>query len=146
MLTFAIVLAFVSTAFEAMVAVRSRSLRRMATRRVSVNLGVSLGLSLVLGVLFGAVGLIALTAGLLSTLLSIPVYRFLHWNFDSPEAERLGGNRLLGKALQVRQTFEQAMVRLWARLSRARQLLIAPVRFVGFLARLLDGFRSLRRR
>ncbi|MEN9801253.1 MAG: hypothetical protein RLZ37_378 [Actinomycetota bacterium] len=78
MLSFAFVLVLVSVVFEAMIASRSRALRRLAGRRLSVNLGVSLGLSVVLGVLFGAVGLIALTAGLMSTVMAIPVYRFLH--------------------------------------------------------------------
>jgi hypothetical protein len=86
MLSFAFVLALVSVVFEAMIASRSRALRQLAGRRVSVNLGVSLGLSVVLGVMFGAVGLIALTAGLMSTVMAIPVYRFLHWNFDSAQA------------------------------------------------------------
>ena len=94
MLSFAFVLALVSVVFEAMIASRSRALRQLAGRRVSVNLGVSLGLSVVLGVMFGAVGLIALTAGLMSTVMAIPVYRFLHWNFDSAQAVAEGGNRV----------------------------------------------------
>lgn len=94
MLTFAFVLALVSVAFETMIASRSRPLRRAAGRRVTVNLGISLALSVALGVLFGAVGLVALTAGLMSTVLAIPVYRFLHWNLDSPQAMSEGGNRI----------------------------------------------------
>ena len=73
MLTFAVLLAAVSLIFESLIARRSRLLRKVAGRRVVVNLGVSLALSVLLGSLFGVAGLIALMAGLLSTIAAIPV-------------------------------------------------------------------------
>lgn len=145
MLTFALVLAVISTVFEGIIAARSRYLRRLAGRRVSINLGVSLTVSLVLGSLFGAIGLIALTAGLLSTLMSVPVYRFLYWNFDSPKAVQVGGNRLLGQVRGWRQSARERSTRMRERLATAFRILVVPIRFARFCARLLEKIRSLRR-
>jgi hypothetical protein len=33
-------------------------------------------------------------AGVISTVLSVPGYQFLYWNYDSPMAQRHGGNML----------------------------------------------------
>ena len=112
MLSFAFVLALVSLAFELMIAARSRTLRKLAGSRLSINLGVSLGLSVVLGVLFGAVGLIALTAGLMSTVMAIPVYRFLYWNYDSPQAVVEGGNRLAFRSHRLKNGLKRVVLRL----------------------------------
>ena len=64
----------------------------------------SLMLSFILGVMFGAAGLIALGAAMISTVLSIPGYAILHWNYDSKEAQKHGGNMvhyLRGKWIQA---------------------------------------------
>jgi hypothetical protein len=45
-----------------------------------------------MGIAFGASGLIAMGAGVISTVLSVPGYKFLYWNYDSPMAQKLGGN------------------------------------------------------
>jgi hypothetical protein len=54
--------------------------------------------------MFGAAGLIALGAAMISTVLSIPGYAILHWNYDSKEAQKHGGNMtqyLRGKWIQA---------------------------------------------
>lgn len=83
-----------SFALEMVIAAKLPIWRKFAERYLLANMGLSLLLSVFLGMVFGAVGLIALTAGVMSTLMSIPGYRFLHWNFDSELAHRQGGNRL----------------------------------------------------
>jgi hypothetical protein len=94
MFTFALVLATASTIFEMMIAARIPAWRRIASQSILVNLAGSIALSYMMGFLFGAAGLIAMTAGLLSTLMSIPGYKFLHWRFDSPQALANGGDQL----------------------------------------------------
>ena len=83
-----------SFALEMVIAAKLPLWRKFAERYLLANMGLSLLLSVCLGMVFGAVGLIALTAGVMSTLMSIPGYRFLHWNFDSELAHQQGGNRL----------------------------------------------------
>jgi hypothetical protein len=94
MLVFAAILAMSSFALEMVIAAKLPLWRKFAERYLLANMGLSLLLSACLGMVFGAVGLIALTAGVMSTLMSIPGYRFLHWNFDSELAQKQGGNRL----------------------------------------------------
>jgi hypothetical protein len=94
MLVFAGILAMSSFALEMVIAAKLPIWRKFAERYLLANMGLSLLLSACLGMVFGAVGLIALTAGVMSTLMSIPGYRFLYWNFDSELSHRQGGNRL----------------------------------------------------
>lgn len=94
MLFFATTLALASFTLEMVIAAKVPVWRKFAERFLLANMGLSLALSACLGIVFGAVGLIALTAGVISTLMSIPGYRFLYWNFDSEVAQQLGGNRL----------------------------------------------------
>jgi len=94
MLVFAGILAMSSFALEMVIAAKLPVWRKFAERYLLANMGLSLLLSACLGMVFGAVGLIALTAGVMSTLMSIPGYRFLHWNFDSELAQKQGGNRV----------------------------------------------------
>jgi len=89
MLTFVFLLAIMSTALELMIAAKIPFLRRLAHKSKLFNLLNSLFLSYVIGVAFGATGLIAMTAGILSTMLSIPGYTFLHWNYDTAQAQAL---------------------------------------------------------
>lgn len=92
MLTFVIILAIASSAIEMMFAAKIPALRRAAKKYKLVNLIASLALSYILGAMFGAAGLIAMTAAIFSTILSIPGYIFLEWAYDSPEAQKHGGN------------------------------------------------------
>ena len=58
------------------------------------NMIISILLSFVLGIMFGAGGLIAMSAAMISTVLSIPGYAFLEWAYDSPQAQKRGGNQI----------------------------------------------------
>jgi hypothetical protein len=93
MLAFAMTLAIMSTIVEMMFAVNFKSWREAAHKYKAVNMIISLLLSFAIGMMFGAGGLIAMTAGMISTVLSIPGYAFLYWNMDSPKAASLGTTR-----------------------------------------------------
>jgi hypothetical protein len=114
MLVFAGVLAMSSFALEMVIAAKLPIWRKFAERYLLANMGLGLLLSACLGMVFGAVGLIALTAGVMSTLMSIPGYQFLHWNFDSELALRQGGNRL-------RYIWNESKLRLSHRIATAKQ-------------------------
>jgi hypothetical protein len=88
-----IILAITSCLLELMIAARVPIWRRWSSASPLFNLINSLFISFVMGVAFGAAGLVALGAGIISTILSVPGYKFLHWNYDSPTALALGGNR-----------------------------------------------------
>jgi uncharacterized paraquat-inducible protein A len=75
MLGFAVVLAIVSFALELMIVFKLPGLRRAVQDSLFVNLFFSLGLSFILGMMFGANGLVVMTAALLSTAGSVPVYK-----------------------------------------------------------------------
>lgn len=94
MFTFAIILAIASTFFELMLAAKIRPMRLLSYKSLTFNLVNSMVISWVTGLMFGAAGLIAMTAGILSTLMSIPGYHILYWMYDSPEAQSRGGNQL----------------------------------------------------
>jgi uncharacterized membrane protein len=93
MLAFAMTLAIMSTIVEMMFAANFKAWREAAHRYKAVNMIISLSLSFIIGIAFGAGGLIAMTAGMISTVLSVPGYAFLHWNMDSPKATSLGTTR-----------------------------------------------------
>jgi hypothetical protein len=95
MFMFVFILAVASTAIELMLAAKIPSWRRNAHKYKLVNLGLSVFLSFIIGIMFGAAGLIAMTAAILSTILSIPGYSILHWMYDSPRALARGGNQYL---------------------------------------------------
>lgn len=89
-----IILAITSCLLELMIAARVPLWRRWSAKSPLFNLVNSLFISFVMGIAFGAAGLVALGAGVISTLLSVPGYKFLYWNYDSPVAiHRYDGNR-----------------------------------------------------
>ena len=94
MFSFAIILALASTAFELMIAAKIPVWRRLSHQSLVFNLANSMVLSYLVGIMFGAAGLIAMTAGIFSTLFTIPGYKFLYWCYDSPHAHAHGGNML----------------------------------------------------
>lgn len=93
MLTMVVLLAIMSTVLELMIAAKVPAWRRLSAKSGLFNLLNSLFLSYLMGIAFGAAGLIAMTAGVLSTMLSVPGYKFLAWNYDSPKAQSLGTTR-----------------------------------------------------
>jgi hypothetical protein len=88
----AFMLALMSAAFELMIAAQIPAWRRWSHKSKLFNLVNSMVLSYILGIMFGAQGLIAMTAGVMSTFMTIPGYSILAWNFDSPKAAAKGGN------------------------------------------------------
>lgn len=88
-----IVLAVTSCLLELMIAARVPVWRRWSGASPLFNLINSLFISFIMGIAFGAAGLVALGAGVISTILSVPGYKFLYWNYDSPGAIAVGGNR-----------------------------------------------------
>ena len=89
-----IALAIASSIVELMFAAKIVWWRQNAYRLKWFNMAISLVLSWILGLMFGAAGLIVMGAAMISTAMSIPGYAFLHWNYDSPQAARHGGNML----------------------------------------------------
>lgn len=92
LLSMMLLLAIASSIVELMFAAKIPAWRKNAHKKKWFNMTISVLLSFVLGILFGAAGLIALGAAMISTVLSIPGYAFLYWNYDSPQAQRNGGN------------------------------------------------------
>jgi len=94
MLTMVFLLAIMSTVLELMIAANIPWWRQWSHKSKLFNLLNSMFLSYFIGLAFGAQGLIALTAGVLSTFLTIPGYSYLNWNYDSEVAKtKYEGNR-----------------------------------------------------
>lgn len=91
-LSMMIILAVTSAVLELMIAAKIPAWRQWSHKSKLFNLINSLLLSYLIGIAFGAAGLIAMGAGVISTLLSYPGYKFLYWMYDSPMAQRHGGN------------------------------------------------------
>ena len=81
-----------STALELMIAAKIPPWRKLSHKNKLFNLLNSIFISYLVGIAFGAAGLIAMTAGIISTILSIPGYALLHWAYDSPQAVTNGGD------------------------------------------------------
>jgi hypothetical protein len=94
LLTMMIILAITSTVLELMIAAKIPAWRRLSAKSPLFNLLNSLFISFLMGIAFGAGGLIAMGAGVISTVLSVPGYKFLYWNYDSPQALSHGGNMM----------------------------------------------------
>jgi uncharacterized membrane protein len=92
MFSFMMSLAIASAVVELVFASKFPAWRKAAKRNKAINLTISIVLSFVLGILFGAAGLIAMSAAIISTVLVIPGYTFLEWAYDSPQAAARGGN------------------------------------------------------
>ena len=94
MFSLVILLALASTFVELTFASKFPAWRQAAKRNKAINLAVSIFLSFILGILFGAAGLIAMSAAIISTVLSVPGYAFLEWAYDSPQAQKHNGNQI----------------------------------------------------
>jgi hypothetical protein len=93
MLIIIIGLAITSAILELMIASQVPLWRQWSHKSKLFNLVNSMFLSYLVGIAFGAQGLIAMSAGLLSTFMTIPGYAFLNWNYDTEKAKNAGGNR-----------------------------------------------------
>lgn len=92
LLSMMIILAVTSTLLELMIAAKIPAWRRLSAKSPLFNLLNSLFISFIMGIAFGAAGLVAMGSGVISTVLSVPGYQFLHWNYDSEMAKRNGGS------------------------------------------------------
>lgn len=95
LLTMMLILAITSTLIELLIASRVKWWRQKSHDNKLFNVLNSLLLSFLIGLAFSASGLIAMGAGVISTVFTIPGYQFLHWNYDSPMAQKHGGNMML---------------------------------------------------
>lgn len=93
MLIIIIGLAITSAVLELMIAAQLPFLRQWSHKSKLFNLINSMFLSYLVGLAFGAQGMVVMTAGILSTFLTIPGYALLHWNYDTEKAKSVGGNR-----------------------------------------------------
>lgn len=89
-----LVLAVTSCLLELMIAAKVPIWRQLSGKYPLFNLLNSLFISFVMGIAFGAGGLVAMGSGVISTVLSVPGYKFLYWNYDTPEAKAHGGNQI----------------------------------------------------
>lgn len=94
LLSMMLILAITSTVLELMIAAKIPAWRRLSGKSPLFNLLNSLFISFLMGIAFGASGLIAMGAGVISTVLSVPGYKFLYWNYDSEQAKKHGGNMM----------------------------------------------------
>lgn len=74
MFTFAIILAILSTGIEMFFVIQFEPIRRFMISHKKFGLFFSFALSYALGVMFGAAGLIAMTAAIASTVMSLGIY------------------------------------------------------------------------
>ena len=130
MFTFAFTLAAASTAIELMLAAKIPSWRKNAHKYKLVNLVLSVLLSFVIGIMFGAAGLIAMTAAIISTILSIPGYSILHWMYDSPQAQARGGNQYI----YYKNRWKQALVDLGNMIFKIIRIITFPIWMARSLA------------
>jgi len=108
MFIMALMLGFTSFVIEMMIASSFPYWRQLAHKNKAFNMIASIGLSSTIGFLFGAQGLIMMTGALFGTMLSIPGYAFLHWNYDTPKAKSSGGNRYDHMKKQAKPKYEKA--------------------------------------
>jgi large-conductance mechanosensitive channel len=98
----------------------------------------SLVLSYVIGIAFGAQGLIAMGAGVISTILSYPGYKFLHWNYDSPQALAQGGNRSKFYWLQ----WKQVLLDFGTLIYKILRLITIPIRAIRFVTQKINSLKN----
>lgn len=94
LLSMMIILAITSTILELMIASKVKWWRQKSYQSKLFNMLNSLFLSFLIGLAFSASGLIAMGAGVISTVLTVPGYKFLHWNYDSEQAQKHNGNMM----------------------------------------------------
>lgn len=126
LLTMMVMLAIASTVVELMFAAKIPAWRKNAHKIKWFNMVISIALSFILGIAFGAAGIIALGAAMISTVLSIPGYAFLHWNYDSPQAIK-GGAPVL----------EQYRNNISSQIDRTKKLLVDLCKLFYFIGKVI---------
>ena len=128
LLTMMIILALTSCALELMIAAKVPAWRRLSAKSPLFNLLNSLVISFVMGIAFGAGGLVAMGAGVISTILSVPGYQFLYWNYDSPSAKARGGSQFNHFKKNAKENYDKWSVAL----SDLAKLIYSLIRFITF--------------
>jgi len=129
-LTMMIVLGIASFIVEMMFASKIPVWRQNAHKLKWLNMVISIGLAYILGTAFGAKGIIAMGAAMIGTVLSIPGYAFLHWNYDSPMAQRAGGNLISQEIAKFKLSFSQwrvALADLFKLIYKIIRIITAPI-------------------
>jgi hypothetical protein len=88
-----------------------------------------------MGIAFGAAGLIAMGAGVISTILSVPGYQLLKWNYDTPSAIAHGGSeyRYYSAIFKSKLTGYRTTLNKWSiALSDLGKLIYSIIRFLTF--------------
>lgn len=137
LLTMMIMVAIASFIVEMMIAVNIPAWRQNARKYKWFNMVMSILLSFVLGIAFGAAGVIALGAAMISTVLSIPGYEYIYWNYDSPEAQRHGGNLMKHHAKK----WASALKDLFKLIYKIIRIITFPIWGTAWL---IEKYRSLR--
>ena len=128
LLSMMIILAITSCALELMIAAKIPAWRKLSAKSPLFNLLNSLAISFLMGMAFGGSGLVAMGAGVISTILSVPGYQFLHWNYDTPQARARGGSQVN----YYRANFKLEMAKWKIALSDLAKLTYTFVRFITF--------------
>jgi hypothetical protein len=81
-----------------------------------------------MGIAFGASGLVAMGSGVISTVLSVPGYQFLYWNYDSPSAKARGGSQFAYMKKNAKASYDKWNVAL----SDLAKLIYSLIRFITF--------------
>jgi hypothetical protein len=142
--TMMISLAIASTVVEMMFAARFPIWRKNAHKFKWVNMTVSILLSFLLGVMFGAAGLITLGAAMISTVLSIPGYQFLHWAYDSPQALKHNGNMIVHLRAKWGQVFKDLAKMIYGFLRIITAPIWVTVKIIQKLKQLNNKIQSRR--
>lgn len=136
-----LILAVTSCALELMIASKIPAWRKLSAKSPLFNLLNSLVISFVMGIAFGANGLVAMGAGVISTILSVPGYQFLRWNHDTPTARLQGGNR----AKFYWKNFHVHWAKWRKVLGEFNQLIYTIFRFITIPVRILNSvFKFIR--
>lgn len=145
MFTFALILACASAAFELMIAAKIPIWRRLSGQSLLFNLGNSMVLSYLVGIMFGAAGLIAMTAGIFSTIMTIPGYKVLYWCYDSPQAQAHGGNMLAHYSqhwFAIKAKWGQTLRDLFTVIYKIIRVITFPIWFSRACVAKLQSFKS----
>lgn len=139
-LSMMLILAVTSTLLELMIAAKIPAWRRLSARSPLFNLLNSLFISFLTGLAFGAAGLIAMGAGVISTVLSVPGYQFLHWNYDSAMAQRNGGSMYKYTVKKWSQTFKDFFQLIY----KIMRVMTAPIWITRSVVTKLNAFKARR--
>lgn len=123
MLAMMIMLAISSTVVEMMFAANFSGWRRNAHKFKWVNMVISIGVSYILGLAFGAHGLIVMGSAMISTVLSIPGYMFLHYNYDTNLAKKYKG----GLFMHNLNKWKQVISDLFKIIYKILRIITAPI-------------------